>query len=136
MTSSVKQVWVIPSDPNDLAPLPALVDGDSRFSYYNRREGQFGAGVLSLDVAYATFQCCREAMIAARTKALEEARQHTRLLATTIEHLRFIPATPFPSDVTREVPEAQHQEAQGQEEASAEEVKPAKTELKRPSRRS
>lgn len=134
MTGSVKQVWVIPSDPNDLSPLPALVDGDSRFSYYNRRERQFDAGVLSLDLAYATYDCCREAMIQARTKALEEARQHTHLLAATIEHLRFIPATPFPSDVTREVPEAQQQEAQGQEEASAEEVKPAKVDLKRPRR--
>jgi hypothetical protein len=134
MTGSVKQVWVIPNDPTDLAPLPALVDSDSRFSYYNRKARQFGAGLLSLDVAYATYDECRAAMIEARTKALEKARQHTHLLAATIEHLRFIPATPFPSDVTREVPEAEQQEAQGQEEADAEEVKPAKVDLKRPRR--
>jgi tRNA-specific 2-thiouridylase len=67
-------------------------------------------------------------------KTKSDTREVARDIAATIEHVKTIPATPFPSDVTREVPEAQQQEAQGQEEASAEEVKPAKTELKRPRR--
>lgn len=129
-----QQGWVIPADPTDLAPLPVLMHGDNFFSDYNRQKREFG-GVYEhlLLQSYPTFEECRAAMIDARIEALGHFRSHTRLLANTIEHLRFIPATPFPSDVTREVPEAERQEAEGEEKA-AEEVKPAKTDLRRPRR--
>jgi hypothetical protein len=134
MTDSVKQVWVVkPIDARDLAPLPALVK-DSAVAIYDRREGKFGPFTWVNLPFYATFDECRVAMVEQLIKDLTAAREAAREIAATIEHVKTIPATPFPSDVTREVPEAQQQEAQGQEEASAEEVKPAKTELKRPRR--
>ena len=74
------------------------------------------------------------AMINARTAALNEAREHARHVAVTIEHIRNLPVAAFPSHALHDLQQQQQEEAV-QEEAKAEEVKPAKTELKRPSRR-
>lgn len=127
---TVQHAWVIPDDPQDMAPLPALIK-DGRISFYNRRENTFGAYLMSLEVAYPSFDECRAAMIDMRIDALDQAREHARKLANSVEHIRTIPAASFP-DVLREVSEAeQQQEGEGQEEAKAEEVKPA---LKRPRR--
>lgn len=140
MTDSPQQVWVVPEDPNDMAPLPALQDSESRISFYNRHSKQFGlfenqAYFQLFQPVFATFDECRAAMIEARVEQLDQAREHSRKLAASIEHLKTIPTATFP-DVLREVPEAQQQEAEGQEEAQAEEVKPSKPTLKqRPSRR-
>ena len=135
MTDSAQQVWVIPDDPNDLAPLPALQLGERLFADYNRREKTFGDFYEHLFLkAYSTFDECRAAMIDAGIEALDQARGHARHLANTIEHIRTIPATPFPSDALQHNLQQQQEEAV-QEEAKTEEVKPAKAELKRPSRR-
>lgn len=142
MTDSVQQVWVIPENPADMAPLPALQRGD-KFSFWDRHKKQFGPwedGVFFdlFQPSYATFEECRAAMIAARTSELEQFRRHSRNLAASIEHVRTIPAADFPN-VSREVPEAQQQEAEGQEKAQQQEaeVRPAvkPTLRQRPSRR-
>jgi len=140
MSDSVERFWVIPLDPSDMEPLPAFINERNEFWNYDRKKKKFEyAGDLQLhllyDLRYPTFEECRAAMIEARTAALKEAREHSRLLAASIEHIRTIPTAPFP-DVIREVPEAQQQEeAQEQKEAEAEQVKPAKPTLKRPVRK-
>lgn len=135
-----QQVWVIPEDPNDMAPLPALQDG-AKFSLWDRRQKQFGPwedGVYYelFQPVHATFEECRLAMIESRIESLDRAREHSRKLAASIEHIRTIPTATFP-DVSREVREQEgQQEIQGQEKAQAEEVRPQpKPALKRPSRR-
>lgn len=164
MSDSIEQAWVIPSNLDDMEPLPALFKNKTDIAFYDRKRKCFNdydrlpfvtealelcfddespvpmrgmvAYCSALDVlAYSTFEECRAAMIEARTAALKEAREHSRLLAASIEHIRTIPTAPFP-DVIREVPEAQQQEeAQEQKEAEAEQVKPAKPTLKRPVRK-
>lgn len=138
MSDSVKQVWAIPLDPGDMAPLPVLVDEQNECWDYDRKKRKFehaGKFYLNCGDCYPTFEECRAAMIEARTAALKEAREHSRLLAASIEHIRTIPSAPFP-DVIREVREASQEEAQGQKEAQAEQVKPAKPVLNRPTRKS
>jgi hypothetical protein len=135
MTDSVQHVWVIPSDPQDMAPLPALQDGElGLLAVYDRKEKAFDAFELAFGASvHATFDGCRMAMINARTAALNEAREHARHVAATIEHIRNLPVAAFPSHALHDL--QQQQEEAVQEEAQAEEVKPAKAELKRPSRR-
>jgi hypothetical protein len=133
MTDSTQQVWVIPGDPNDLAPLPALQLGERLFADYNRREKTFGDFYEHLFLkAYSTFDECRAAMIEARTVAYDEARAHAGVLARSIEHIRTIPTATFPN-VIREVSEAQQQEPEEEKTEGQKEVKPA---LRRPSRKS
>jgi hypothetical protein len=134
MTDSVQQVWVIPSTLGDHAPLPALAK-DGLVAEYDRREQQFG-GFYAYDFLpfYSTFDECRLAMIERLAMHLASTRQIAHDVAATIEHVKTIPSTPFPSDAIRQ---GDRQEEAVQEEASAEaaeEVKPA-TELKRPRRR-
>jgi len=134
MTDSVQQVWACPVILGDHAPLPALAK-DGLVALYDRREQRFGDfchyDFLPL---YTTFDECRLAMVEQLTMHLTETRQAVRDIAATIEHVKTIPSTPFPSDAIRQ---GDRQEEAVQEEASAEaaeEVKPA-TELKRPRRR-
>jgi hypothetical protein len=138
MSDSAIPVWAIPPDPEDMAPLPALLRIDHKgehFALYCRHGKEFGLFEWVHLATFDTFEQCRAAMIEARTEALRETREHARKLAASIEHVRTIPAAPFP-DVSREVPEAQQQqqEAEGQEKAPAKEVAP-KPLLKRPSRK-
>lgn len=133
MTDSAQQVWVIPGDPNDLAPLPALQLGERLFADYNRREKTFGDFYEHLFLkAYSTFDECRAAMIEARTVAYDEARAHAGVLARSIEHIRNIPTQEFPH-VVSEVREAEQQEPEEEKTEGQKEVKPA---LRRPSRKS
>jgi hypothetical protein len=122
MTDSARQVWVMPDDPNDLAPLPALKRGERLFADYSRREKTFGDFYEDLFLeTYPSFDECRAAMIDARVEQLDEAREHARNLANAIEHIRTIPATPFPSDALQHNLQQQQEEAV-QEEAKTEEV--------------
>lgn len=122
MTDSVQQVWLIPGDPSDLAPLPALKRGERLFADYSRREKTFGDFYEHLFLnAYNTFDECRAAMIDTRVEALDQAREHARHLANTIEHIRTIPTATFPSDALQHNAQ-QRQEETVQEEAQAEEV--------------
>ena len=139
MTDSHQQVWVIPEDPNDMAPLPALQNG-AKFSFWDRRRKQFGPwedGVCHelFQPVHATFEECRVAMIAARTEELSQFRQHSRKLAASIEHIRTIPTAAFPN-VSTEVREQEgQQEVEEQEKAQAKKVKAEPTLKQRPSRR-
>lgn len=139
MSDSAQQAWVIPLDPEDMAPLPALLISRRplKVALYDRRQKCFDVDFcpVFLDPVFGTFEACRAAMIEARTQALHETREHARKLAASIEHVRTIPTAPFP-DVSREVPEAQQQqqEAERQEKAPAKEIAP-KPLLKRPSRK-
>ena len=113
-----QQVWIIPGDPSDMAPLPAIKHGDALFSDYNRREQAFGGMYEHLFMqTYDTFESCRAAMIAERSAMLEDLNKHCRELAASIEHIKTIPPTPFPN-VSPEVREQgqQQKQAQGQQE--------------------
>lgn len=132
--NEANRVWVIPNDPNDMAPLPALLRDGPELAFYDRKQKCFGNFVgpmnLAFGSAYGNFEDCRAAMIEARIEALKGSREHCNYLANSIEHIRTIPAAPFP-DVQREVREAQQQEqaqAEGQKEQGQkqqEEVRPA-----------
>ena len=133
MTDSTKQVWVIPGDPNDLAPLPALLQHGS-LRFYDRKQKAFDDFPVSSVPykLYDTFDQCRAAMIDERTVAYDEARAHAGVLARSIEHIRNIPTQEFPH-VVSEVREAEQQEPEEEKTEGQKEVKPA---LRRPSRKS
>lgn len=135
-----KQVWMIPLDSSDMAPLPALYEeegGMAILRFYDRRTKAF-AGFIEEPImpVFDKFEECRAYMIESRTGYLENLREEELHTVRAIEHLKLIFTAQFP-DVIREVPEAQQeqQEAEGQEKAEAEKVKPAKAELRRPTRR-
>lgn len=131
-----QEVWIIPGDPSDMAPLPAIFRL-GQTALYDRKQQVFGkfSGYSTGVARYATFEECRAAMLAERSGLLEELNATCRELAASIEHTRTIPTATFPN-VQREVREEQ----QGQEKAQAEKgpdagekVKPALTQP--PSRR-
>lgn len=117
--SAPKQVWVIPDGlchPGDMAPLPALVQEireDAPFdlaltvALYDRRKGTFRPGVdLDCSRVHNSFEECRAAMVTARVEDLETQRQWCHIIAQAIEHIRTIPAVPFPEVVMEPAPEA------------------------------
>jgi hypothetical protein len=136
-----QQVWIIPGDPNDLAPLPVLQYDETHFSDYDRRKQIFGAVYEHHFMpTYDTFEECRTAMVGLLAGTLEESNKHCRWLAQSIEHIKFIPTAPFPN-VSREVREQdqgqQQEEAKGPKEKAQgrqEAVKPPPQLKKRPSR--
>lgn len=134
MSDSIEQVWIIPADPLDMAPLPALKHDDTHFSDYNRHKQLFGEPYEHMFMAtYGTFEECRRAMLDMRTGTLDEANQYCRQVAASIEHIQTIPTATFPNvqrEVRQEQQERQRQEkAQPQEKApnAGKEVKPALT---------
>jgi hypothetical protein len=124
-----QEVWIIPGDPSDMAPLPVLRKSGGHFAVYDRRTQTFGEFIATNwlvprdgkgNVPYwSTFEECRAAMLAERSGLLEELNATCRELAASIEHTRTIPTATFPN-VQREVREEQ----QGQEKAQAEEKAP------------
>lgn len=118
MSDSIEQVWIVPGDPSDMAPLPALFS-PGQIALYDRKQQVFGefSGYSAGVTYYATFEECRTAMLAERSGLLEELNATCRELAASIEHTRTIPSQSFPN-VQREVREEQ----QGQEKAQAEKV--------------
>jgi len=121
-----QQVWIIPSNPADMAPLPALKLDETHFSDYNRRKELFSEPYEHLFLpTYDTYEECRMAIISLRTKTLEEANQYCRQLAASIEHIRTVPIATFPN-VKREVRE----QGQQQEKAQAEKGKAKDQEVK------
>jgi hypothetical protein len=137
MSETVEQVWIIPGDPNDMAPLPVLRKNNGHFAVYDRRTQTFGEFIATNwlvprdgkgNVPYwSTFEECRAAMLAERSGLLEELNATCRELAASIEHTRTIPTATFPN-VQREVREEQEQ--QGQEKAQAEKVPDAGEKVK------
>ena len=134
-----QQAWIIPGNPSDMAPLPALRKGEA-LAFYERRTQAFGDFVRDPFAAistYSDFESCRAAMIAERSAMLEDLNRTCRDLAASIEHIKTIPTATFPN-VSREVREEgqKQEEAQKQEKAEGrqEEVKPATELKKRPSR--
>jgi len=130
MIDSAQQVWVIPTDPEDRAPLPAL-HMEGNIAFYDRQERRFRPFNYGSTPFYTTFDECRLALVGCLTEELNESRQRSYDLAAAVEHVKMIPTVPFPSDAIRQ---GDRQEEAVQEEAKAEEVKPAKAELKRPRR--
>jgi hypothetical protein len=121
-----QDVWIIPGDSSDMAPLPAIFRL-GQIALYDRKQqvfsrfSEYSAGVAH----YATFEECRAAMLAERSGLLEELNATCRELAASIEHTRTIPTATFPN-VQREVREEQ----QGQEKAQAEKVPDAGEKVK------
>ena len=140
-----QQVWIIPGDPSDMAPLPALLKNGDQVAFYDRRKQAFGSFVkdsigfvLTEGQSFSDFESCRAAMIAERSAMLEDLNKTCRDLAASIEHIKTIPTATFPN-VSREVREQDQgqEEAQKQEEAEGQqqkEMKPAPELKKRPSR--
>jgi hypothetical protein len=121
-----QEVWIIPGDPSDLAPLPAIFRL-GQIALYDRKQQVFGkfSGYSAGVARYATFEECRAAMLAERSGLLEELNATCRELAASIEHTRTIPTATFPN-VQREVREEQ----QGQEKTQAEKVPDAGEKVK------
>jgi len=121
-----QDVWIIPGDPSDMAPLPAIFRL-GQIALYDRKQQVFGkfSGYSAGVARYATFEECRAAMLAERSGLLEELNATCRELAASIEHTRTIPTATFPN-VQREVREEQ----QGQEKAQAEKVPDAGEKVK------
>ena len=115
-----QEVWIIPGDPSNMAPLPAIFRL-GQIALYDRKQQVFGkfSGYSAGVARYATFEECRTAMLTERSGLLEELNATCRELAASIEHTRTIPTATFPN-VQREVREEQ----QGQEKAQAEEKVP------------
>ena len=140
-----QQVWVIPGDPSDMAPLPVLLKDGDQIAYYNRRSQEFGSFIqddfnfgLTEAQSFADFESCRAAMIAERSAMLEDLNRICRDLAASIEHIKFIPTADFPN-VSREVREQGQQEEDQEPEEKAEgqqqeAVKPPPQLKRRPSR--
>jgi hypothetical protein len=137
-----QQVWIIPGNPEDMAPLPLLLREPNQVLFYDRKSQQFSldtsenlAFALTGCLSFPDFESCRAAMIAERSADLEKLNRHCRQLAQSIEHIKTIPAATFPN-VSREVREQgqQQKEAKAQEKAEAEEVKPALELKKKPTR--
>jgi hypothetical protein len=131
-----QRAWIIPGNPSDMAPLPALKNGEA-LAFYERRTQTFGDFVKDPFAAistYPSFESCRAAMIVERSAMLDDLNKTCRELAASIEHIKTIPTATFPN-VSREVREqGQQEEAKAQEETKAEEVKPAPELKKRPTR--
>jgi len=121
-----QEVWIIPGDPSDMAPLPAIFRL-GQIALYDRKQQVFGkfSGYSAGVARYATFEECRAAMLAERSGLLEELNATCRELAASIEHTRTIPTATFPN-VQREVREEQ----QGQEKAQTEKVPDAGEKVK------
>jgi hypothetical protein len=136
-----QQVWVMPPEPDDIAPLPALLhereDGLHLLAFYDRRKKAFDTPIENPAWDHhATFEDCRAQMLIVKKGLLEQLHARTRETAQIIEHLRTIPTADFP-DVIREVREAeqeQEEKAQGRQEEKAQ-AEQVKTDPKRPSRR-
>ncbi len=98
-----QEVWIIPGDPSDMAPLPAIFRL-GQIALYDRKQQVFGkfSGYSAGVARYATFEECRAAMLAERSGLLEELNATCRELAASIEHTRTIPTATFPN-VQREV---------------------------------
>jgi hypothetical protein len=131
--SDLRQVWV--EDFEGMAPLPALLDSEHQLSFYDRRVKKFGwfAHVFSDCRLFDTFEECRAAMIEKSSRMLEEQNAACRQRAQSIEHLKTIPASPFPQfNVIPEVSEPQEKDQAKSKEAQG---KKTEADLKRPAPR-
>lgn len=143
--SDFQKGWVIPDDPSDLAPLPALLKGGADIAVYDRRGKGFGSFscITSSPFAFSFFESweqCRQAMVEARSALLKNCHSRAKRLSAELEHISTIPTADFPDGKAIEEEGVQREEGQQQEEgvegeAQQKEVTPAKTEYKRPSRR-
>lgn len=121
--ASLHRFWIVPSDPKDLEPLPALVTDvrglpDGALFLFDRKKREFDMsaphdpGHVTL---YRTFEECRSAMIEQWWDSFSNMNRNVRHAASVIEHLRTIPTQSFPN-VLREVSETQvTQEKKAQE---------------------
>lgn len=143
--------------PESMVPWPALFYGKTfcltwseeksvkvaEVALYDRRHQVFALEFTTVlcDLIHDSFEECRAAMVKARTGDLEDCRKRCYQLAQAIEHVRTIPAVPFPEIVMETAPEPPALPANddgGPVDPSVPylvgEEKP-KTELKRPSRK-
>ena len=128
--------WVIPSDENDLAPLPALLVSSTEHEIvvheYDRPARQFKAETRERRTkAYAHFEECRIAMLQIRAEILNTARVEAQNQASIYNHILSMSPVLFPDE---QADDFFAKQVQGQEEAQAgqEVTKPA---IKRPVRR-
>jgi hypothetical protein len=128
-------VWVVPSDDDDLAPLPALLVKETEHEIvvheYDRPKRQFEAATVERRTkAYAHFEECRVAMLQSRAEILNTAKVAAQNQASIYNHILSMNPVLFP---TEQADAFLSKQVQGQEEAQAsQEVKPA---IKRPVRR-
>jgi hypothetical protein len=138
--SDFQKRWVIPDDPSDLAPLPALLKGGSEVAVYDRKRKEFGnfsclAGSPFALHIFEGWEQCRQAMVAGHSALLKNCHSRAKRLSAELEHISTIPTADFPDGKAIEEEGVQREEGiEG--EAQQKEVTPAKTEYKRPLRRS
>ncbi len=117
MSDDAEQVWLIPPDLSDMAPLPALRRNGDLF-VYSRFLGEFPDEAdpladLNFHSRHGTFEECRAAMIKVYAELLDAHRQTCRDYAAAIQHLKTIPTQQFPN-VIREAREAEQVEEQAE----------------------
>lgn len=138
------KVWIVPTDHQDLLPLPALLHSETEHeiivSEYNRRKQCFELFERERRAtAHRDFEACRIAMLQEQSAVLEKAKAEAANQASIYNHILSVPRPAFPDDAYEAFtakPEAQEEEAV-QEEVKLEEPpadeKPAP--MKRPARR-
>jgi len=127
-------VWVVPSDENDLVPLPALLVKETEHEIvvneYDRHKRQFKTETCERRAkAYRHFEECRVAMLQIRAEILHKARTEAQNQASIYNHILSVNPSLFPDDAAIDFRAIEVQE---EAEASQEVTKPA---IKRPVRR-
>lgn len=137
------KVWVMPSDHQDLLPLPALLHSETEHeiiaSEYDRRSKSFKVFERERrTTAHRDFEACRVAMLQEQSAVLEMAKQEARNQASIYNHILSVPPAAFPDDAYQ----AFIKKPEAEEEAIQEEVKPEEppanerpAPMKRPARR-
>jgi hypothetical protein len=134
-----EQVWVMPSDPADLAPLPAILhsydDGAGFISEYDRKSKQFLLGYTLCEVYFHVFETCRLAMLDRQSAVLAKAKDEYMNQASIYSHLDSMVPAAYPEEAFKSFikkPEPEEVPDLPPDEPIQEQAKPA---TQRPSRR-
>jgi hypothetical protein len=134
-----EQVWIVPTDPADLAPLPAILhtytEHEIIVSEYDRKSKQFLLAERERrTTACKTFEECRQLMLQRQRAVLLKAKEEYRNQASVFSHLDNMPPAAYPEDAFKSFTAKPEPEPTQEEEQPApqEQVKPA---TQRPSRR-
>jgi hypothetical protein len=135
-----EQVWVMPSDPADLAPLPAILHSYTEHeiivSEYDRKSKQFLLAERERRTqAFKNFATCRLAMLDRQSTVLEKAKAEYQNQASIYSHLDSMVPAAYPEEAFKSFikkPEPEEVPDLPPDEPIQEQAKPA---TQRPSRR-
>lgn len=126
----------MPSDPADLAPLPAILhsydDGYACISGYDRKSKQFLLCETPCEVYFHQFETCRLAMLDRQSAVLAKAKDEYMNQASVYSHLDNMVPAAYPEEAFKSFTAKPEPEPEPEEEPIQEQSKPA---TQRPSRR-